>query len=34
MTAGGFLCYEEDVFCLFVSIEIRRNAEGSGDQYE
>lgn len=27
MTAGGFLCYTKDVFCLFISIEIRRGAE-------
>lgn len=30
MTAGGFLCYTKDVFCLFVSVEIRRNAERHG----
>lgn len=28
MTIGGFLCYTKDVFCLFPSIETRRNAEG------
>ena len=30
MTAGGFLCYAEDVFCLFISIEIRRGGERRG----
>lgn len=30
MTAGGFLYYAEDVFCLFISIKTRRNAEGRG----
>ena len=34
MTAGGFLCYTKDVFCLFLSLETRRNAEGRGAQYE
>ena len=28
MTAGGFLCYTKDGFCLFLSLETRRNAEG------
>lgn len=28
MTAGGFLCYTKDVFCLFLSLETRRGAEG------
>ena len=30
MTAGGFLCYTKDVFCLFISIEIRRGGERRG----
>lgn len=35
MTAGGFLCYAEDVFCLFISIdtrynEVRRGASSMG----
>lgn len=30
MTAGGFLCYAKDVFCLFISIEIRRGGERRG----
>lgn len=34
MTAGGFLCYTKDVFCLFLSLETRRNTEGRGAQYE
>lgn len=34
MTAGGFLCYTKDVFCLFISIEIRHNVEERGAQYE
>ena len=34
MTAGGFLCYAKDIFCLFISIEIRRNVEERGAQYE